>query len=112
MSRERNLWRHIPLSKLGLNHRVVAALGRKGYVTAGDVIDATPEELAARVDNIGPVRAVKLRQTVIAQVCPPVVVTPASVPADVPILTKETLLGCIALLAFLSIMWAALVMVP
>ena len=112
----RNLWRHIPLDKLlvgNTSSMVRARLSLEGYHTAGDLIDATPGELAENIKGLGMVRAIKLRQRVIAQVCPPVFIQHVQRDdvVDTPIFS-HTVLGIIGTLAFLFIIWAALVMVP
>ena len=111
----RNLWRHIPLDKLlvgNTSSMVRARLSLEGYHTAGDLIDATPGELAENIKGLGMVRAIKLRQRVIAQVCPPVFIQHVQREDAVDTSWRDTVLGIIGTLAFLFIIWAALVMVP
>jgi hypothetical protein len=41
-------------------------LGRAGYATLGDLLNATEEELAANVYSVGPIRARNLRRSALA----------------------------------------------
>ncbi len=57
-------WRTIPLGDIMPTSRLLDDLERAGYHTAGDVLDAKAETLAADVKGVGPVRAARMRQTV------------------------------------------------
>lgn len=82
-------WRATPLTDIMPYSRLLDDLERAGYETAGDVLDAEPDDLAADVYGIGPMRAVWLRQKVFDYVKPfgsqgePqwVLVTPEATPA-------------------------------
>ena len=63
-------WRATPLEDIMPTSRLLDDLERAGYETAGDVLDAEPDELAADVYGIGPMRAVWLRQKVFDYVKP------------------------------------------
>jgi len=63
-------WRATPLADIMPTSRLLDDLERAGYETAGDVLDAEPDELAADVYGIGPMRAVWLRQKVFDYVKP------------------------------------------
>jgi hypothetical protein len=57
-------WRSLPLSYIMPTSRLLDDLERAGYHTAGDVLDAKAETLAADVRGVGPIRAARMRQTV------------------------------------------------
>jgi hypothetical protein len=57
-------WRSLPLSYIMPTSRLLDDLERAGYHTAGDVLDAKAETLAADVKGVGPIRAARMRQTV------------------------------------------------
>lgn len=63
-------WRATPLEDIMPTSRLLDDLERAGYLTAGDVLDAEPDDLAADVYGIGPMRAVWLRQKVFDYVKP------------------------------------------
>lgn len=63
-------WRATPFEDIMPTSRLLDDLERAGYETAGDVLDAEPDELAADVYGIGPMRAVWLRQKVFDYVKP------------------------------------------
>ena len=63
-------WRYIPLDQIIPNSRLLEELELVGYETAGDVLDAEPDDLAADVYGIGPKRAIKIRQQVFDYVRP------------------------------------------
>lgn len=63
-------WRYIPLDQIIPNSRLLEELELVGYETAGDVLDAEPDDLAADVYGIGPKRAIKIRQQVFDYVKP------------------------------------------
>ena len=57
-------WRAIPLGDIMPTSRLLDDLERAGYHTAGDVLDAKAEKLAADVHNVGLLRADLIRQRV------------------------------------------------
>jgi hypothetical protein len=57
-------WRSLPLSYIMPTSRLLDDLECAGYHTAGDVLDAKAETLAADVKGVGPIRAARMRQTV------------------------------------------------
>jgi hypothetical protein len=57
-------WRYIPLSDIMPTSRLLDDLERAGYHTAGDVLDAKAEALAADVHGVGLRRADLIRQKV------------------------------------------------
>jgi hypothetical protein len=59
-------WRKIPLRDVLPPGEVRYHLGRAGYATLGDLLNATEEELAANVYSVGPVRARNLRRSALA----------------------------------------------
>lgn len=63
-------WRGVPLSQIMPTSRLLDELEGAGYLTAGDVLDASPEELARDVYNVGLARAAKIRDAVWAYVRP------------------------------------------
>ena len=63
-------WRATPLTDIMPYSRLLDDLERAGYETAGDVLDAEPDDLAADVYGIGPMRAIWLRQKVFDYVKP------------------------------------------
>lgn len=63
-------WRYVPLDQIIPNSRLLEELELAGYETAGDVLDAEPDELAADVYGIGPKRAIAIRQKVFDYVKP------------------------------------------
>lgn len=63
-------WRETPLTDIMPTSRLLEELELVGYLTAGDVLDAEPDELAADVHGIGPIRAAKIRQKVFDYVRP------------------------------------------
>lgn len=102
-------------------------LGTAGYHTAGDVLDASEEALARNVLGVGPVRAAKLRQTVLAyakshaerfgaepEAAPGAVieVLPPEVTRAVSTSMAEAVLGCLMLVLLGVAIWAISVVVP
>jgi hypothetical protein len=76
-------WRDIPLTRVIHSTSLRWNLSKAGYHTAGSIVDATAEELARNVYTLGPVRAQRLRRSVIDKVCPPTVLTQQELrPAD------------------------------
>ena len=63
-------WRYVPLDQIMPTSRLLDDLERAGYLTAGDVLDAEPDELALDVYGIGAKRAIWLRQKVFDYVKP------------------------------------------
>jgi hypothetical protein len=63
-------WRYVPLDQIMPTSRLLEELELVGYLTAGDVLDAEPDDLAADVYGIGPKRAIKIRQQVFDYVKP------------------------------------------
>ena len=63
---ERLEWRKIPLRDVLPPGEVRYHLGRAGYATLGDLLNATEEELAANVYRVGPIRARNLRRSALA----------------------------------------------
>jgi hypothetical protein len=59
-------WRKIPLRDVLPPGEVRYHLGRAGYATLGDLLNATEEELAANVYSVGPIRARNLRRSALA----------------------------------------------
>jgi hypothetical protein len=59
-------WRKIPLRDVLPPGEVRYHLGRAGYTTLGDLLNATEEELAANVYSVGPIRARNLRRSALA----------------------------------------------
>ena len=57
-------WRNKPLGDVMPTSRLLDNLERAGYHTAGDILDAKAEALAADVRGVGPIRAGRIRQTV------------------------------------------------
>lgn len=63
-------WRATPLEDIMPTSRLLDDLERAGYLTAGDVLDAEPDDLALDVYGVGPMRAIWLRQKVFDYVKP------------------------------------------
>lgn len=63
-------WRYIHLDQIMPTSRLLDDLERAGYLTAGDVLDAEPDELALDVYGIGAKRAIAIRQKVFDYVKP------------------------------------------
>ncbi len=63
-------WRATPLDQIMPTSRLLDDLERAGYLTAGDVLDAEPDDLALDVYGIGAKRAIWLRQKVFDYVKP------------------------------------------
>jgi hypothetical protein len=106
-------WRHAPINKLlagNTSSTVRARLRKAGYRTAGELLDATPGELADKIKGFGMARAIKLRQRVFDQIKPPAVQYIEIPASNTP--WRDTLLGIIGTLAFLFIIWAAMVVLP
>jgi hypothetical protein len=57
-------WRYIPLGDIMPKSRLLDDLERAGYHTAGDILDAKAEALAADVHGVGLRRADLIRQKV------------------------------------------------
>jgi hypothetical protein len=57
-------WRYIPLGDIMPTSRLLDDLERAGYKTAGDILDAKAEALAADVHGVGLRRADLIRQKV------------------------------------------------
>ena len=57
-------WRYIPLGDIMPTSRLLDDLERAGYHTAGDILDAKAEALAADVHGVGLRRADLIRQKV------------------------------------------------
>jgi len=109
-------WRLLPLSYIMPTSRLLDDLERAGYHTAGDVLDAKAETLAADVRGVGPVRAARMRQTVFdhakrfgSSETPNWVVVPGHVDFTEPtptlldtLMTIAALLG-VALLAYMTV---------
>lgn len=112
----KTVWRHIPLDKLMAkrsSRNILKNLYKAGYHTAGDVIDATPEELGANVYGLGVRRAQQLRRHVIEQVCPPLIVSHVGIDERAPAISlSDVLLGCVITAVFMATVWALMVMTP
>lgn len=63
-------WRYIPLGDIMPTSRLLDDLERAGYKTAGDILDAKAEALAADVHGVGLRRAIAIRQKVFDHVKP------------------------------------------
>lgn len=63
-------WRYIHLDQIMPTSRLLDDLERAGYTTAGDVLDAEPDELADDVYGVGAKRAIAIRQKVFDYVKP------------------------------------------
>lgn len=63
-------WRYIPLGDIMPTSRLLDDLERAGYKTAGDILDAKAEALAADVYGVGLRRADLIRQKVFDYVKP------------------------------------------
>ncbi len=63
---ERLAWRAIPTSSVFGFHGSGYHLEQAGYMTLGDILAATEEELISRVMGVGPVRAARIRQRALA----------------------------------------------
>ncbi len=63
-------WRAIPLHQIMPTSRLLDDLEYAGYDTAGDILDAKAETLAADVYGVGLRRAIKIRQKVFDYVKP------------------------------------------
>ena len=63
-------WRATPLEDIMPTSRLLDDLERAGYLTAGDVLDAEPDDLMRDVYGIGPKRAITIRQKVFDYVKP------------------------------------------
>jgi hypothetical protein len=103
------------LSELLAGSDLIDDLYSAGFHTVRDVLLVTDEELAARVNNVGPVRAKRIRQRAIDAVIdaldkPNFTVVETSAP-ETP-LWRELLLGFVGIAVFLFLMTAAMVMLP
>jgi len=65
-----HIWRSIPLTAILTKSRLVDDLYYAGYETAGDVLDAEPDDLVTDVKGIGYKRAIQIRQKVFNAVKP------------------------------------------
>jgi hypothetical protein len=63
-------WRSTPLEDIIPTSRLIDDFARAGYETAGDILDADPEDLAADVYGVGLRRAELIRQKVFDHVKP------------------------------------------
>ena len=63
-------WRSTPLEDIIPTSRLIDDFARAGYATAGDVLDADPEDLAADIYGVGLRRAELIRQKVFDYVKP------------------------------------------
>jgi hypothetical protein len=63
---ERLAWREIPTRSVFGTHGSGYHLERAGYMTLGDILSASEEELISRVMGVGPVRAARIRQRALA----------------------------------------------
>lgn len=63
---ERLVWRAIPTRSVFGLHGSGYHLEQAGYMTLGDILAATEEELISRVMGVGPVRAARIRQRALA----------------------------------------------
>ena len=123
MTTSKHAWRDIPLKGLVSSRNLIAALSDAKYTTAGALLDATPREWATYVRGLGVLRAAKLRASVIAQVCPPVLIAPAASVVETPPPPRDALrdaaagavgalIGICGTLAFLLAFWALWVVTP
>jgi hypothetical protein len=63
---ERLAWREIPTRSVFGTHGSGYHLERAGYMTLGDILSASEEDLISRVMGVGPVRAARIRQRALA----------------------------------------------
>ena len=63
-------WRATPLEDIMPSSRLLDDLERAGYTTAGDVLDAEPDEMMFDVYGVGAKRAIAIRQKVFDYVKP------------------------------------------
>lgn len=67
------IWRAIPLKAIMPKSYLLDDLSRAGYETAGDILDAEPNDMVRDVKGIGLKRAVDIRQKVFDAVKPEIV---------------------------------------